>query len=218
MKKIIIFGTSDFSRQMHWYITHDTNKKVVCFCADKEYITESKFLGLPIVPFDQVKNEYASNDHEILLAIGQSKMNDIRKRVFFQAKDKGYTIASYVHSSSIVQTTEIGEGNIILERCAIQPFVKIGDGNLLWDNVFFAHDNIIGNFNTFSGNAGLSGYVEVKNNCYLGKHSMVFDHILIEDYTLVGAGAYVRKNTQPYSVIVPAQSIVLEGKKSTDFF
>ena len=38
----------------------------------------------------------------------------------------------------------------------------------------------------------------------------------IADYTLVGAAAYVKKDTKPYSVVVPARSVELEHKMSTD--
>ena len=39
----------------------------------------------------------------------------------------------------------------------------------------------------------------------------------LADYTLVGAGANVMKDTNPYDVVVPARSVILDVKKSTDF-
>ena len=38
----------------------------------------------------------------------------------------------------------------------------------------------------------------------------------VADYTLVGAGCYISDNTEPYGVYVPARSVHLENKKSTD--
>ena len=76
---------------------------------------------------------------------------------------------------------------------------------------------IIGDFNTISGGVGLCGFDTVGNYCYLGKYSMVFDNVALADYTLVGAGAHVKNDTQEYDVIVPARSVLLEGRKSTDF-
>lgn len=217
MKKLIIFGTSHFTSLIHWYIKNDTNREVVCFCVNREYISCENFEGYPVYAFEEIEQIFSPNEHDMLITLGTSKMNNIRKNIFMQSKEKGYSIASYIHSSSIVQTNEIGEGNIVLEKCLIQPFANIGNGNLLWDNICIAHDNIIGNYNTISGGVGLSGYVHVGNNCYLGKHSMVHDHVNINDYTLVGAGAYVKNDTDKYSVIVPNRSIVLENKTSTDF-
>ena len=39
---------------------------------------------------------------------------------------------------------------------------------------------------------------------------------IVEDYTLVGAGCYINNDTKAYGVYVPARSICLENKKSTD--
>ena len=88
---------------------------------------------------------------------------------------------------------------------------------MFWDNVAITHNDIIGDFNTVSGGVGFSGFTTVGNHCYIGKYAMVFDHVTISDYTLVGAGAHVRRDTKPFDVVVPARSVTLENKKSTDF-
>lgn len=105
----------------------------------------------------------------------------------------------------------------MLENCLIYPFAKVGSGNLMWDHVLISHDCVVGDFNTFSSYADLCGYVKIGNNGYFGKHCILNDFMEVADYTLVGAGAYAKKKTEPYDVIVPARSVTLEGKKSTDF-
>ncbi len=216
MKKLIIFGNTDFARLLLWYIKNDTNREAVCFCADQEYITEKVFCGLSVENFEGIESKYSPDSHEILIAIGNNKMNDIRKKIFYSCKQKGYTIASYIHSSCNIHSNNIGEGNIILENTLVYPFSKIGNGNLLWDHVLISHDCVVGDFNTFSSYADLCGYVTINNNGYFGKHCILNDYVKIADYTLVGAGAYVKENTIPYSVVVPTRSSVLENKKSTD--
>lgn len=130
----------------------------------------------------------------------------------------GYDIASFIHPSCLIAPdAELGEGNIFLEKVLVQPFSKIGNGNLFWDNVAIIHNNRIGDFNTVSGGVGFSGFTTVGSHCYIGKHSMVFDRVTIADYTLIGAGAHVKRDTKPFEVVVPARSITLENKKSTDF-
>ena len=143
-------------------------------------------------------------------------MNDVRKNVYMQCKEKGYTVASYIHSSCSIHSNDIGEGNILLENCLVYPYDKIGNGNLMWDHVLISHDCTVGDFNTFSSYADLCGYVKIGTNGYFGKHCILNDFMEIADYTLVGAAAYAKKNTKPYDVVVPARSIILENKKSTD--
>lgn len=217
MKNIVIFGANDFGRILKYYLEEDKDPRKVCaFTMNRDYIKEDTYCGLPVVPFEEIKCLYSPDEYEILIAIGNSKMNDVRKKIFFDCKGKGYRIASFIHSSCRIHSEITGEGNIFFENCLVYPFAKIGNGNLLWDNVLISHDCIVGDFNTFSSHADLCGYVTIGNNGYFGKHCEINEFLTIADYTLVGAKAYVKQNTQPYDVVVPARSVVLEHKKSTD--
>lgn len=216
MKDIVILGNNDFGRLLKYYISIDDERKVVAFTVNKEYIKKEQFCDLPVVPFEQIESVYPPERYEIMLAIGNSKMNDVRKKMYYECKKKGYTIASYIHSSCSIHTQDIGEGNILLENCLLYPYSKLGNGNLLWDHVLISHDCIVGDFNTFSSYADLCGYVKIGNNGYFGKHCILNDFMIINDYTLIGAGAYAKKDTNMYDVVVPARSVTLEHKKSTD--
>ena len=216
MKNIVIFGNTDFARLLKYYISIDDDREVVAFTVNREYIKEESFCDLPLVAFEDVEDLYPPNEYEILIALGNSKMNDVRKTVYFNCKQKGYTIASYYHSSCSIHTKDIGEGNILLENCLLYPYCKLGDGNLLWDHVLISHDCVVGDFNTFSSYADLCGYVQIGNNGYFGKHCILNDFMKVADYTLIGAGAYAKGDTKAYDVVVPARSVTLEHKKSTD--
>lgn len=216
MKNIIIFGNGDFARLLKYYIDIDDKREVEAFTVDRKYIDRTEFYGKPVEAFEEIERKYPPDQYEILIAIGNSKMNTVREDIFRKCKAKGYTIASYIHSSCSVHSEDIGEGNILLENCLIYPYARIGSGNLLWDHVLISHDCTVGDFNTFSSYADLCGYVKIGNNGYFGKHCILNDFMEIADYTLVGAAAYAKKNTKPYDVVVPARSVVLENKKSTD--
>lgn len=217
MKDLVIFGANDFGRLLKYYIDDDHDlRRVVAYTMNEKYITEKCFLGLPVVPFETIQDKYPPEAYEIIIAVGNSKMNDVRKKVFKECKAKSYTVASYYHSSCSIHSRDIGEGNILLENCLVYPFAKIGDGNLMWDNVLISHDCVVGSFNTFSSYADLCGYVTIGDNGYFGKHCIINEHSTIADYTLVGANAYAKRLTHPYDVVVPARSVVLDNKKSTD--
>lgn len=216
MNDLIIFGNSDFSRQLKWYIDHDDNRKVVAFCVNKEFVTNDSYEGLPLVAFEDIEMIYPPNNYDILLGVGYSRMNGIRKEIFYKSKKKGYKIASYIHSTTLIQTDCIGEGNMILAQNLISPFVSIGDSNIIFNKTLVGHDNIIGSFNTISSQITLCGFVTLKDNCFIGAGSIIKDHITINEYSLIGAGSYVSKDIGPYTVIAAPKGIVLEGKKSTD--
>ena len=219
MKDLVVFGNENFAKLLKYYIeTDDTHsRRVVAFTVSKDYIKENTFCDLPVVPFEVLNDFYPPSEYDILLAIGDRKMNSIRKNIFKQCKEKGYTIASFIHSSCKLSSNNIGEGNIFLDDCHLGPFSRIGKGNLLWDNVVVAHDSIVGDFNTFSGHADMCGHVTIGNNCYFGKHALINDYIQIADYTYVGAKAYVKTPTKEYDVIAAPESITIKRLKSTAF-
>lgn len=219
VKKTVIVGTGSFAELMCAYIREFTDWEIAAFSADRAYAEKGpEFLGLPVIPLDGLPGRCPPEEYQVLIAVGYTRMNDARKRLFFEAKAMGYHIASFIHPSAVIfPNVEIGEGNIILEQFTAQAFVRIGSGNLIWYNVSLAHNGSVGSFNTIAGNVGAAGFVQIGNNCFLGKRSMVFDHVTLADYTLLGAGAFLKKDSKPYDVIVPARSVTLEGRKSTEF-
>lgn len=216
MKKLVIFGNGDFARLLKYYIDEDDSREVGCFTVNEADILEESFWGLPVIPFERISESFPPEDYEVLMGIGNSHMNKTRERIFYECKAKGYTVASFIHSSSKLHGVEMGEGNIIFEDCLFYPFSKIGKGNLFWDHVLISHDCLIGDFNTFSGSSDLAGYVKIGNNGYFGKQCFLNEGITVGDYSLIGACAYAKKDMKDYEVVVAPRSLTLENKKSTD--
>ncbi|MCI9050800.1 MAG: acetyltransferase [Lachnospiraceae bacterium] len=211
MKKLILYGNTTFTKLLKWYIDNDTDRLIMAVTVEDKYIDSDIFEGLPVVSFSEIEKKYNPNEYEILICVGYSHMNNVRKKIFFQCKEKGYSIASYIHSTAnIASNVSIGEGNIVLENTLIQPFVKLGDCNLLWYKIAIAHDCIIGNFNTIAGMSSISGFVEIGNNTFIGNNSTVRDSVKISNYTLLGAGSYIDKDTKSYDVYVPQRCIKLD--------
>lgn len=220
MKPVIIIGTGSFAELLYFYLKEYSGVTVIAFSINAKYMKmgENTFCGLPIVPFEKIEENYPSHNYDVMLGIGYSKMNTVREKLFQDSKAKGYFIASFVHPTAIISKDAVlGEGNIIMEGSIIQPFVNIGHANQIWCHVTIAHNNKIGNYNVMAGRASTAGYSIIGNNCFIGNNSTISDHVTIADFSLVGAAALVKRDTAPYSVVVPAKSIVLEGKRSTDF-
>lgn len=217
MKNIIIFGNGEFAKLMKYYIDNDTDYKILAITVDRSFINSDndEIDGIKVLPFDEIVNRFSPNECSILIAIGYSKMNTIRENIFKKCKKLGFSIASYISSTAIIAGNSVlGEGNIILEDVLIQPFVQIGDCNIIWYKSAIAHNCNIGDFNTFAGMSSVSGDVVIENNCFIGNNSTIKDKLTIANYTLVGAGSYINYNTSEYDVFVPCKSKLLE-KKST---
>lgn len=217
MKDVVLYGNGSFAQLLKWYLDHDDERKVVAATVEEAYRNMPQFEGLPLIPFERLKEQYAPDDVEILLGVGYTQMNNVRRRIFEACKQKGYALAQYIHSSVRLSDAKMGEGNIIFEDTLLEPFVQIGSGNIIWYKSVIAHNSTIGNFNLIAGNASICGFSQVKNHCFIGSGAVIRDKIKIEDYTLVGAAAYAAADTQKFQVVAANKGVVLSNKSSLDY-
>jgi sugar O-acyltransferase (sialic acid O-acetyltransferase NeuD family) len=201
MKKIIIFGTSDFAEVAHYYFTHDSSYEVVAFTANSENINEKLFHDLPVIPFENIKKLYPSNEFSMFIAVAYSEINKIRSKIFLEAKLKGYELVSYINSNAIVsKNCIIGENCFILENVVIQPFVKVGNNVVIWSGNHIGHHVTIGDHCFITSHVVISGNVIIEPYCFLGVNSTIRDGIKISRECVIGAGSVILKNTLPNQI------------------
>lgn len=216
-KKIVLFGQGLYTEIVHQYFTDDSDYQVVAFTKDDLYITDKEYLGLPMVNFTEVQNLYPPSEHDMFIAVSYTNMNHLRERVYFEAKQKGYNLPSYISSKCSWMTKyPIGDNSFIFEDNTVQPFVKIGSNVILWSGNHIGHHSIIEDHNFISSHVVVSGQCTVKSNCFIGVNSTIAHGVTIQNETLVGAGSIITKDTEQKSVYVPAKSIKLD--KTSDMF
>lgn len=196
MRKVVIFGTGDIGQLAHYYLTHDSPYEIAAFCADGAFIQTPGFLGLPLIPFEEVTNRYPPDEFDMFVALSYSKLNETRARKYQEAKDKGYSLISYVCSRSVLwDDLSVGDNCFIFENQTIQPFVKIGNNVTLWSGNHIGHHSTIGDHCFLTSHVVVSGHVEIGAQCFLGVNSTLRDGIKLAPRTVVGAGATVVKDT-----------------------
>lgn len=201
MNPIIIFGNGEIAEIAHYYFTHDTSYKIKCFAVDSQYCEENKFCGLNVIPFDEIENTYSPNDYDMFIAVGYSKLNQIRTQKYLQAKAKGFELVSYISSKATILTElAMGDNCFILEDNTIQPFVKIGNNVTLWSGNHIGHHVSIADNNFISSHVVISGGVQVQENCFIGVNATIRDHITIAENCVIGAGSLILHNTQANGV------------------
>lgn len=218
MKNLVIIGNGSYSAMMKRYIELTDFGSVLAFAVDEKCIRESVLEGSPVIPLETLRNEFPPEKVELIMGIGYTQMGQIRKEIFETCKIWGYQFANYIHPTAILEKNVIlGEGNNILEGVILEESVRLGNANLLFGGSMIAHETTVGNYNTFSVKAVVAGAATIRDNCFLGASSAVKDHVTLKDYVLIGATAFAFKDMEEYSVVVPARSMVLEDKKSTDY-
>lgn len=218
MRKIIIVGNGSYALMMKKYIELTDFGKVCVYVVDGEYISTPNIEDIPVIDFNRLIKEYDKDKYSLVMGIGYTNMGNIRKEKFEECKKYGYTFVNYIHSTAIIsEGVQIGEGNNILEGVILEYGVKIGNANLLFGGSMVAHETTIGDYNTLSVKSVIAGCSKIKNNCFIGANATVRDHVIFDDYVLIGAGAYGYTNMSEYSVVRPAKSVIVTGKKSTDY-
>jgi len=217
MAKVIIFGTGTLGKLMHFYLSADSPHEVVAFTLDANYITEKSYLGLPLVPFEEVEKLYPPGEYQMLVAVGYKQLNALRTRKFEEGRAKGYKFISYLSSkASHWNDTAIGENCILLENLVIQPFVKIGDNVVIWGGTHLGHDVVIGNNCWLSSQIVVSGGVEIGESSFVGVNATIRDHVKVGRECIVGAGAIILRDTKDKDVYI-AKSTDLYRLNSTEF-
>lgn len=215
-QKIIIFGIGKMGQLAHFYFSQDTCHEVVAFTIDREYINDSTYLGLPIVPFDDVVNQYPPAEYKMFVAIGYTNLNTVRAEKYFMAKNLGYTFVSYF-SSKIThwQETQIGENCFILENQIFQPFVKIGNNVVIWGGNHFGHDVEIGDHCWIAAHVVLSGGVTIGDYSFVGVNATFRDNVKIGCECIIGAGAIMLRNAEDKQVFIskPTELYPLDSER-----
>lgn len=133
-KPVVIFGNGKMAQLAHFYFNHDSDYEPVAFTVDADFLGgETQYLGLPLVPFEEIEKRYPPQTFLMFVAVGYTKLNAVRTECFLKARAKGYRFASYISSrSSYWGDVVMGANCFILENQVIQPFVKFGDNVFVW--------------------------------------------------------------------------------------
>jgi len=213
MKKIVIIGTSANSRLARFYFDRDTDYTVVGYAIDREFIQSNEFDGMPVYAVEDLCNYFPPSGCDAFVAVGYNKMNKVREKLYNEMKAFGYNLPNYISPRCSFLTNEpIGDNNFILEDNTIQPFVEIGSDNVFWSGNHIGHDGSIGDHNFITSHVVVSGFVKIKNYCFLGVNATIRDAVTIADSTLVAAGAIIMKDTVEKGVYLPARSSLFDKR------
>lgn len=213
MAKVIIFGKGDNAQLAYYYLSKDTEHEVVAFTVDGDFITENSFCDLPLCNFTNIESLYSPIKYKMFIAIGYTQINQLRARKYFEAKQKGYELISYISPrATIYDNVLVGENCFILEDNTIQPFVTIGNNVVLWSGNHIGHHSTVGDHCYITSQVVISGRTNIGAYTFIGVNSTIRDHIHIGEYCVIGAGSIIMKDTNENEVYVPDRTPVYKKK------
>lgn len=208
MAKVVLFGNGQIADVVHDYLTRDSPHEVVAFTVDRDYLDgQTEYLGLPLVPFEEVQDRYPPSEHEMFVSISYQQVNGLRQRKYAEAKAKGYTLLTYVSSgASVSPTATLGDNVFVMEQNVIQTRVSIGSDCIIWSGNHIGHHTTLGDHCFIASHAVIAGFVKIGERCFFGINCSVRDGITIAPECVIGAGAIILKDTVEKGVYVGAAS------------
>src|ERR1700682_2528503 len=142
-KKLVIIGAGETAEIAYEYFTHDSPYDVAAFAVEKAYATKDRLCGLPVIYFENIEKSYSPGNYQAFVAVSYIQLNRVRARLFKAAKEKGYSLASYISSKAFVwHNATIGENCFILENNVVQYRVKIGANVIFWSGNHVGHQTV----------------------------------------------------------------------------
>ena len=96
MRNLIIFGDTPFAERLFRYISIEAKDKVIAFTQEKSYISRKEIQGIPVVPFEEI-DEHFNEDFEIIIGIGYTQMNQLKKKIYKCVRRKNIKLELIFH-------------------------------------------------------------------------------------------------------------------------
>ncbi len=195
-KKLIIIGDGAFAEVAYQYFHYDSEYDVVAFSVEVDFLTRKSLFDLPIIPFEKLEDYFVPSETYFYAALVFTSFNRLRTRLYLEAKDRGYLVASYISKRSYIwPNVKIGEHVFIFEDNTIQPFVTIGDNCVIWSGNHVGHHSVIEDNCFVASHVVISGSCHIGRNTFLGVNSTIANNVKIGEDNWIGLGATIARDT-----------------------
>ena len=214
MQKVILFGNGQLACLNYMYLKHYSQYNVIAFTVDQGYLKEDKLFGLPVVPFENIQDIYSPEDFKLFIVMSYKKRNRPRAEKYFQAKEKGYELITYISPKAFIWPEHaIGENCFIQANIIIDPFCEIGNNVFMGPGTLVGHNAVIKDHCFIGPNSTILGATTIEPFCFIGANSTIKDGITIARNCVIGAGVAITENTQEGSVYINRSAELLQPNK-----
>lgn len=218
MSQIVIFGIGRGAEVATRCFLDDSPNVIVAYTVDDAYADHNQFMGRPVIPFSRIEKEVPPDECEMFILLGFQEMNALRAGKFLAAKEKGYSLASYLSSKIVTQhNLKHGENCFILEANVFNYDVTIGDNVVMWSGNHVGDLSVVEDHVFIASHVVLSGEVVVGEGSFLGVNATISNHVRVGARSYIGANSVITQNTLPDSVYVAKATPKLENIDSLRF-
>ena len=214
---VVIFGTGTLAQVVARYYDDDCENEVVAYTVDADYIRTLELDGRPVVPFEELAENYPPEACSLLVAVTQQNGHrDLLERKVCEAWEKGYCTTSFIHpSATVANFTSGGNYCVISPGAIIEPYITLGNGVFIRSGAYVGHHCTIRDFAYIAPRASVSGHVDVGAGAFIGNNATIRDRVTIGHHAVIGCGAAVLRDVKPYEVYrgYPARLLSISGNE-----
>ncbi|MGM9967099.1 MAG: acetyltransferase [Rummeliibacillus sp.] len=197
MEKIIVLGMGGHAKSIVDAIERQNNFQVAGYVVNEEP-NKKVLYDYPIIGKDKdLKSLFEQGIHNIAIGIGFLGRNEIRKKLYYLAKNLGYFFPIICDPSAIIsQKVKIEEGTFIGKGAIVNAGTYIGKMCILNTGAIIEHDCIIDDFSHVAVGTVLCGRVKVGKQAFIGANATVIQEKFVGNNCIVAAGTVVRKDIE----------------------
>lgn len=201
-ESIVIYGGGGHAQVCIDLLKRTKTHKVIG-ALDDNIPVNTQILNVPIIGNLMSVNTLAEKGlRNVILGIGGVLNNSVRKENFLSLKKKGLYVPNLIHPSASVElSSDIGEGNQIMQGAIIGSNVKIGDNCIINSGTIISHNCIIGNNVHIAPGAVIAGGVTIKDDTVIGMGTTIFLGLTIGKNVVIHNGAHIFRDIEDHSIV-----------------
>jgi sugar O-acyltransferase (sialic acid O-acetyltransferase NeuD family) len=205
MKPVIVFGNQDSASTTHYYLSTDSDRQVVAFTVDQDRITDSTHEGLPVVPFEQIQEQFPPDQFDFIFPAGFQLSNPYNTNIFRRdryqlIRSMGYQFVNYISSrAQVADNVVIGENVLIYEGAIVQPFVEIGNNTIIRSGVNLGHHCMVQDHCFVSAEVTVGSRTRIGPQTFIGLNTTILNSITVAAGSFIGSSTLINRDTQAFS-------------------
>jgi len=209
-EQLLIYGNGRMAELACTRFRRDPRYSLVGFTVDRSVLGEPALCGLPVIPFEEVAQQFPPTATRMFVAVGPLRNNRIRAERYLRARSMGYQFASFVSPRAVVDPdVRIGENCSIGDGVVIDPYVRIGDDVWIGTGAVIGHHSELADHCFVGVNCTVLGSVRIGAYALVGAGAVIRDRISLGDSSIVGVGATIIRDTAPESVHAAPEAVQL---------
>ena len=156
-----------------------------------------------VIGIDGDLEKTVKNSPHALIAVGQIQTPDHRIRLYQQATELGFQLASIIAPSAYVsRRATIGAGSIVMHGAIINAGARVGNNCIINTRAIVEHDASVADHCHISTGAIVNGDATIGFGSFIGSGTIIKESVSVGLRCIVGMGLFVRNNLADYSCFV----------------